>query len=266
MNVNTIHPFALAAIALLIPVGLLISSSLKLGLNKDILVSHTRMLLQLGAVGFFLEWLFNLSGIVPGLLWLTVMIVAATLAVIKASKLRLAIMAGPIGISLAFIAVVHLMIFLLIAGPEVWSTRGLIPIGGMLLGNTMTSIIIGLNEFFGFMRNRTELYELRLGLGHSRLGAALPGIRAGLRRAMAPQLAVAATVGIVSLPGMMTGQILGGSSPVTAVSYQIAIMIAIFSTRLTGSVLVIIAGLKFGTTTMGNLKRVFTDQAETTTC
>ncbi len=260
MSAPTISPVALALLSILIPIGMIISAKLKLGLNRDIAISHTRMILQLSAVGFFLEWLFTLSGLLPSLLWFAVMTITAAFAILRSSGLRARLLIGPVGLAVATVALVHLLLFLLAAGPDLWNARGIIPLGGMLLGNTMTSIIIGLNEFFSGMRGQRSLYELRLGMGHNRLGAALPFIRSGIKRSLAPQLAAIATIGIVSLPGMMTGQILGGSSPITAVTYQIAIIVAIFSTRLIGSALVILTGLYFGTSPMGNLKNVFHPQ------
>lgn len=262
MSVSSIHPLALAILGLLIPAGMIITHLLKLKMNRDIVVSHTRMILQLTAVGFFLEWLFGFSGVLPGLAWFAVMTAVAAFAILRSSKLRMGLLIGPVGLAVGATAFTHLYLFMLVAGPDIWNAQGIVPVGGMLLGNTMGSIIIGLTEFFAGMQSRVELYDFRRSLGHARLKAALPFIRAGLQRSMAPQLATVATVGIVSLPGMMTGQILGGSPPLTAVSYQIAIMIAIFSTRLVGTTVVIMAGLRFGTTALGNLRPLFrSDQA-----
>ncbi|MFW5800869.1 MAG: ABC transporter permease [Spirochaeta sp.] len=257
MNVSAIHPFSLILLGLLIPAGMITAHLLKLHLNKDIVISHTRMILQLTAVGFFLEWLFTFEGTVPGLLWFTVMTATASFAILRSSRLRLRLLLGPVGITVGLIAFLHLYLFLLAAGPDVWNAQGIVPIGGMLLGNTMGSIIIGLSEFFSGMHSRVELYDFRRSLGHSQLRAALPFIRTGLRRSLAPQLATIATIGIVSLPGMMTGQILGGSPPLTAVTYQIAIMIAVFSTRLVGTAAVILTALHFSTTPLGNLRPIF---------
>lgn len=190
------------------------------------------------------------------------MTITAGFAILRSSRLRMRLLILPVGLGVGITAFLHLYLFLLVGGPEIWQAQGIVPIGGMLLGNTMGSIIIGLREFFDGMHDRVELYDFRRSLGHSSLRAALPFIRTGLQRSMAPQLATVATIGIVSLPGMMTGQILGGSSPLTAVSYQIAIMIAIFSTRLLGTTAVILAGLQFGTTPLGNLHpQVLTDRS-----
>lgn len=254
MSVQSIHPIALAALSLLIISGAIMSRLLKLGLARDIISSHTRMILQLTAIGFILEWLFELRGLLPAMLWFSFMILAATAAILRASKLKLRNLAIPVAAAVALCAGIHLFLFLVAAGPDVWNAQGIIPIGGMLLGNTMSSMIIGLQEFFQGMHNRVELYDFRRALGQHRVRAALPFLRSALHRSMSPQIATTATIGLVSLPGMMTGQLLGGSSPLTAVSYQIAIMLAIFSTRLTGTALVILCGLYFGTSRYGNLK------------
>lgn len=254
MSVQTIHPLALALLALLVVLGVALDRILKLGLGRDIVTAHTRMIIQLTLIGFVLEALFSLESPWIALAWFAIMTLVAAAAIVHSSGLNPRRVLSPILCAVGVTAFSHLLLFIALAGRELWQARGIIPIGGMLLGNTMGSIVIGLGTFFESMRQRQALYDLRRSLGMTNLGAALPFLREGLRRSMAPQLATTATMGIVSLPGMMTGQILGGASPLTAVSYQIAIMLAIFSARLIGTLLAILAGLRSGTTRLGNLR------------
>lgn len=107
--------------------------------------------------------------------------------------------------------------------------RYLIPVGGMILGNSLRGNIVGMGEFYEDIRRNENryLYNLSLG-GASRYEALTPYIRKCLRSALKPTLANIATAGLVFLPGMMTGQILGGASPMLAIKYQISIMIALY--------------------------------------
>jgi putative ABC transport system permease protein len=108
------------------------------------------------------------------------------------------------------------------------SARYLIPIGGMIMGNMLRGNIVSLDRFYHSLTQREEEYMYYISLGASRAEALRPFIREAMRPALSPYLATVATMGLVSLPGMMTGQILGGASPSVAIQYQMMIMIAIF--------------------------------------
>ncbi|MGB5344162.1 MAG: ABC transporter permease, partial [Thermoanaerobaculia bacterium] len=106
----------------------------------------------------------------------------------------------------------------------------------MILGNTLTGISLGLDRFTGALTQGRDRVELLLSLGGTRWEAALPAIREAARTGMIPILNSMTVVGIVSLPGMMTGQLLAGVSPVQAVKYQIVIMFLIASATALGTV------------------------------
>jgi putative ABC transport system permease protein len=113
--------------------------------------------------------------------------------------------------------------------PGLLEAQYAIPVGGMILGNCLRADLIGLRQFYGGIRRREKVYLLALAQG-ARLGEAVrPFIREALEMALAPTVATMATVGLVALPGMMTGAVLGGVDPLLAIQYQIAIMIAIVS-------------------------------------
>jgi len=138
----------------------------------------------------------------------------------------------------SFLAVLFFFIFL-IAGKSASDAALLIPIGGMLLGNSLRGNVVVLERFFRQMRDNRAEYELRLLYGASRNEALLPFMQIALRAGITPQIASMATLGIVSLPGMMTGQLLGGSTPMTAIQYQIAIMIGIFAIDMISTALLL---------------------------
>ncbi|MGB5174822.1 MAG: ABC transporter permease, partial [Thermoanaerobaculia bacterium] len=105
-----------------------------------------------------------------------------------------------------------------------------------ILGNTLTGISLGLDRFTDALTQGRDRVELLLSLGGTRWEAALPAIREAARTGMIPILNSMTVVGIVSLPGMMTGQLLAGVSPVQAVKYQIVIMFLIASATALGTV------------------------------
>jgi len=98
----------------------------------------------------------------------------------------------------------------------------------MVLGNILRSNVIGLDRFYSELGRREHEYIHYIFLGASFKEAVKPFLREAFKAAVTPQIATLATIGLVALPGMMTGQILGGSSPSVAIKYQIMIMIAIF--------------------------------------
>ena len=111
----------------------------------------------------------------------------------------------------------------------VLSARYMIPLMGMVLGNILKCNILGLERFFSEIRKRCDEYILYISLGATHNEALKVFWSTSFKAALKPQLAALATIGLVSLPGMMTGQMLGGSEPLTAVKYQILIMLAIFT-------------------------------------
>lgn len=106
----------------------------------------------------------------------------------------------------------------------------LIPMIGMLMGNALQGNVISLERFYSSLKSDRDIYELMLFNGVSRWEAITPFINQALSAAISPAVAGMMTIGLVSLPGMMTGQILGGTVPIEAIKYQIVIMGAIFLT------------------------------------
>jgi putative ABC transport system permease protein len=110
----------------------------------------------------------------------------------------------------------------------------------MVLGNCLRANIIAMQTFFQSIRDQRRVYQLSLAQG-ARLGEAIrPFYRRALESALSPTVASMATIGLVALPGMMTGVMLGGAEPIQAVRYQIAIMIAIF----TGTAITALVGIR----------------------
>ena len=124
----------------------------------------------------------------------------------------------------------------------------------MLLGNCIQSNIIGLTAYYSRLREDQLLYYYALANGATRDEALFPFMRDALRKAANPAIASMAVIGLVSLPGMMTGQILGGSNPRVAIKYQIMIMIAIFTASLLTVISAIFIANKFAFDDFDNFK------------
>jgi putative ABC transport system permease protein len=136
-----------------------------------------------------------------------------------------------------------------------FSARYLIPIGGMVMGNMLRGNIVSLDRFYNSLTRREEEYIYYISMGASRREALLPFISEALKPALSPYLATIATVGLVSLPGMMTGQILGGASPAVAIQYQIMIMIAIFVASTVSAFLGILFSIVPGIDACGRIRK-----------
>ncbi|KUJ95985.1 MAG: UDP-glucose/iron transport system permease protein [Desulfonauticus sp.] len=248
---NLAHSFLL----LLIPIGL--SLFFKLFLVKDVLYSVVRMSLQLILIGLFLKYLFKLNNTWINILWLAVMIVTAVFSAIKNSPLKWKKVFLPVFFSFfasVFIVVIYLNSFVLDL-EKIFDARYLIVLGGMVLGNSMRGNIVGLSSVYEKIRDNQKRYFYLLSLGANVKEAIFPYVQSSVKLALKPTLAAMATMGIVSLPGMMTGTILGGASPELAVKYQIMIMLGILSSTTMSVVLSIVLTFPFCFDSGGLLKR-----------
>ena len=123
------------------------------------------------------------------------------------------------------------------------NARYIIPVTGMIIGNCLTASVIGIRSFHKSMATETLDYKFRIACGADRKEAVQPFIREALINAFGPTVANMAAIGLIWLPGMMTGQILGGSSPMEAIKYQILIMTGI----AVGSIITVVGGIILST-------------------
>jgi len=214
---------------LIIPVFLILFYRVRL--MKEFIISLLRMTLQLLFVGLYLQVVFDLNRWWLNILWLLVMFTAADLSLLAGSRLVLRRYLFPIFVSLLVGTGIPLFYFLggILRLPNLLDARYFIPIAGMIMGNSLRADIVGLRTFYGSLRTGRKAYHFSLSQGATRREAVRPYLKQAYSASLAPTLATMATVGLVSLPGMMTGIILGGTNPAVAIKYQIAIMIAIFS-------------------------------------
>lgn len=230
---NTISYMGIFYLSLLIIPTLIINRSLNIKMNNQIVISLARMIVQLSLVGFYLQYVFDLNNSLLNIAYMIVMMIVATFSIKKSTGLHLNKLYLPILISMALPNFLMVLFFntYVINLSNVLDARYIITIGGMLLGNVLSGDIIGLNTYYRGISDNINRVNYDLALGATRYQATKPYFKDAITASIKPTVASMATIGLVSLPGMMTGQILGGSVPVDAIMYQIAIMIAIFVTR-----------------------------------
>jgi putative ABC transport system permease protein len=222
-------PLARLALAFaLIVLAILLSRRSRLDLEKDLAWGALRGAAQLIAIGYLLLVLFDHEQPLWVFLMLAVMlgVAAATSAQrvehgpgwrVLFPRALLAIGAG------AVVALVP--VFVAIVPPVPWfNARYLIPIGGMMLSNSMNTVALVFERIFATARAEEATIEQMLALGATDRQAIGPYVRSAVRAAMIPTINGLLTVGLVALPGMMTGQILSGTAPEQAVRYQIVIL------------------------------------------
>ncbi|MDG2389496.1 MAG: iron export ABC transporter permease subunit FetB [Planctomycetaceae bacterium] len=233
-----------AIAACLILINGAISIALKLGLEKKLAWASFRTIVQLTLIGFVLEWIFALQSW-PIILGIGVMMttIAAFSAVGRVEhQLPLMKMNSLISVFSSSWLVTAITLFAVI-GYEGWKdypAQYVIPFLGLVLGNTLNGISLGMDKLGDQLKRRRGEIELILSLGGSRWEAGQSSVRSAIRTGMIPILNSMMVVGLVSLPGVMTGQLLAGASPVDAVKYQIVIMFIIAAGTAMGTISVVL--------------------------
>lgn len=202
-----------------------------LRLSRDIGISILRMSIQLGLVGIYLKMLFDLNHPYLNSLWILMMLLVADISILRRAglKMRYFAIATFAAIASSVLFSTAYLVILVIKPTYSYDARYILPLAGMILGNCLQGNVIALERFYSALRKNENEYTTFLMLGATRWEAVRPYFRDAIKAAINPTIASMATMGLVSLPGMMTGQILGGSEPWLAVKYQIAIMICIFT-------------------------------------
>jgi putative ABC transport system permease protein len=212
----------------LIAVAVLLSRRSRLGLEKDLIWGAIRGAAQLIAIGYALVLLFDHEHPAWVLLLLAVMLTAAGATAARRvehgpparvlfPRATVAIGGG------ALVALVPVFIAIVPLHPW-YEARYVVPISGMMLSNAMNTVALVFERIFASARSEADQIEALLALGATPRQALHPQSRATLRAALLPTINGLLTVGLVALPGMMTGQIVSGTAPVQAVRYQIVIL------------------------------------------
>ncbi|MCG6942953.1 MAG: iron export ABC transporter permease subunit FetB [Thiohalocapsa sp.] len=240
MSLISLSPLDLALAAALVLLLALLSWRLRLGVERRMLVAAARSTVQLVLLGLVLKVLFeNTHPLLIGLLALVMLSVAGWEVMARQKRRYRGFWGYGIGVLSMFLSSFSITVLALtvIIRVEPWyQPQYLIPLLGMLLGNTMNGIAIALDGLTRQAHDARERIEARLMLGAG-WGEAIEEIRRdALRSGLIPIVNAMAAAGIVSLPGMMTGQILAGSPPMEAAKYQLLIMFMISAGTGLGSV------------------------------
>ena len=215
----------LSSILILIP--LYISFKEKLFLEKEIFISITRAIIQLVIVGYLLEFIFGLNSPI----FIVVLVFIMTLNAAINTKSKSGQINNSLGISFISISIgtVVTMAVLIFSGTIDFVANVVIPVSGMIVSNAMVAISLSYRSLNNEFKSRRGEVEVKLSLGADIKDASKNILRESIKLAVMPTIDSAKTLGIVSLPGMMTGLILGGASPIIAIKYQIMVTFMIVS-------------------------------------
>jgi putative ABC transport system permease protein len=218
-----------------------------LRVHRSLLFAAIRMVVQLALVGLVLTTLFSVvSPLWTGLAALVMVLFAGHEAAQRQERRLSGWWSYGLGTSCMMTSSVVVTVFALMTAvrPNPWyDPRYAIPLLGMILGNCMTGVGLGLNTLTTSLAGRRAGVEAQLMLGASKQVATAPVMREALRSALMPVINSMAATGVVSLPGMMTGQILGGVPPAEAVKYQILVMFLIAGGTGLGAVTAVLGGV-----------------------
>lgn len=224
---------ALTLIFVLIP--LILSSTLKLGLERDTLIATVRSIIQLLAVGYILQYVFEADNLIFILLMVLLMIGAATQ---NARKKGAAIQGITWKLFVTFVFIEVLTQSILLGLNIVPATpQYIIPISGMVIGNSMVLGILFLNRFTAEIENQEDETELILSLGGTPKQAIHTQLITSIKASTIPTIESQKTIGLVQLPGMMSGQIIAGADPVQAVQFQLLILFILLTTAVVTSIM-----------------------------
>ena len=223
--VRTANPSWLSLVAALSLVGVAVVLSVvqRLGLHQDLTVAALRAGAQLTLIGVALQLVLQPGrSLWPCWLWVAVMVVFAAWT----NQRRAPEVPGAFGLAVfAYVAALTVTLGVLF-GFRIFplEARTLIPLSGMVVGNSLASTVLVGRRIVADLRDRSDEVEARLALGMTSAEAAHPFVRGAIRTALVPQIETTKAVGIVFLPGAMVGLILAGADPLTAVKVQVAVM------------------------------------------
>lgn len=239
----TTLPISLANLAiassLLLVVGAL-SMALRLQLGGRIAIASIRTVLQLGLLGLVLKWVFEAEQWWIILAMCASMMINASVAAVRRTSRRYPGVwmsgLGAVTLSTVFTTVI-IMSFVVPVRPW-YEARYLIPLIGMMLGNALTGLSLCLDRLMTDLDQKRAEVECWLSVGATSWEACRPHIREAVRTGMIPILNSMTVVGIVSIPGMMTGQVLAGAPPEQAIRYQIVVMFMVATATTLSAVLI----------------------------
>jgi putative ABC transport system permease protein len=214
------YPDVALAVAL-VAVGALVSRFRGIGLEGDIVVATARSFVQLLAIGYVLAFVFDghggLSAVLLGVMVATASITAGS----RARQVPRSRILAAVALGVATLGTLGVLVGL---GIVPLRARTIVPLGSMVLSNAMVSASLVMTSLRDDLAGSRREVEARLSLGHTSHRASLPWHRQALRRGMLPIVDSTKVVGLVALPGAMTGMILAGAEPLEAIRLQLVVM------------------------------------------
>ncbi|MBU3143257.1 ABC transporter permease [Clostridium sp. CF012] len=224
----TLNIFKFSLIYLLLIIVLVIMKKSKVNQTKLLLIASIRMTVQLVTVGYILQYVFSKPKPIYTVVFLMIMIAFSVHRVITSRKDLNSNFKIAIGTSLTFSGLFVLIFFVtVVVNKSIFNPQYTIPLAGMIIGNAMTGVNIAIKTFMDDISKEKSKISTLLNLGVEPKDILKPFANNALETALIPTINSMLGMGIIFLPGMMTGQILSGTLPTTAIMYQIAIMIAI---------------------------------------
>lgn len=228
----------------------------KVPLVQETLLALVRMVVQLFFVGLYLGVIFKQNNPWLTTAWIVIMLFATDFSILRGSGLRFARFGLPLLVSLSFGTILSLGYILtaVLFVPPFADARIAIPLCGMILGNCLKSNVVGLRAFYGTIRNEEKRFLFMLAQGATLNEAVRPYLGKAIRESAAPMVATMLSTGLVSLPGMMTGVIIGGASPAEAVKYQFIVLLGIFCATVITVVCTVLLSIRTAFTPFGTLR------------
>ena len=247
MNPDYVHLslWQLALSALLILLNILFSRLMQLELEKMLLIASCRMVTQLLLVGFVLKWIFAWDNPfwVVGLA--LIMATVASVSAVNRTRRRFSMIYWNsfATITVSAFLITGLAMSIVIRVDPWYDPQYVVPLLGMVLGNIINGVSLSLDRFLEDVALRRDQIETFLALGATKWEASHESLKESARAGMIPTINSMMVMGVVSLPGMMTGQILAGANPMDAVNYQIVIVFMIASASALGVIGILIFGV-----------------------
>ena len=241
-GVIEIGPVQLGLTLVLVLAAGILSFVQRLGLERDLAVGTVRTFAQLFLMGYALQIVFGLS--TP---WL---VLAVFLAMVTMAAHTVRGRVGDRGVPFilplygsmiaSYTLVAYVVTAVIVNVRPWWEPQYFIPLGGMVIGNSMSATAVAVDRLFSDLRSRRGEVEMMLALGADAAEASRDMVRGAVRAGMIPTINSMMTVGVVFLPGMMTGQILAGADPLVSIRYQIVVMCMLAASTALSSALAVL--------------------------
>ncbi len=241
-QIVNIGPFQLAVGLIFIVVAGLTSVFYSLKLEKDLMIGTVRTFVQLFMLGYILKFVFSINNAALVLAVFGFMTFFAAWTIYSRVKEKEISFFMPVFLSMAisFFTVSFVVTAVIVDVQPWWEPRYFIPMGGMVIGNSMNAIAIALERMLGEIRTKRNEIEMMLCMGADSTEASKGIVKNAMHAGMIPSINSMMAVGMVFIPGMMTGQILGGADPMTAIKYQIVVMVMITGATAIGTLMTVL--------------------------